>query len=188
MPDLSRLPRRRIVAILGAFAVAAVVGGFLLARVWTPPEGIAYQGEWYPKRPGPDLMFAATAYYVAIAAGIGLVLGLGIAWFRGHEWATLVATGLAALAAGWLMHAVAVAQGPDDPRPAARAAADMTPIDGDLLVAAPGDSRRIFASTASLAMPVGALTGLAAVYLLGPGRPRRRSRHVDDERDAVRPG
>lgn len=170
MPDLSGLPWRRIVGIAGAFAVAAIVGGELLVQLWTPPPGVAYQGEWFPRQAGPDLMFAATAYYVALAGGLGLALGIGIALLRGNEWATLVTTGLAALAAGWLMHAVAVAQGPDDPRPAAQEAADMTPLEGALVVAAPGDARHIFTSTVSLSMPVGALTGLAGVYLVAPRR------------------
>lgn len=172
---LAQVPWLRVVTIVAAFVVAGVVGGVVLARTSTPPEGLAYQGEWFPARPGPDLMFAATVHYLAIAAGLGLLLGLVFAFWRAHEWTTLVTTGLAALAAGWILHAVAVAQGPDDPGPAAQAAADLTPIVGELAVAAPGESRHIFLSTASFAMPVGALTGLAGVYLLA-GRTSRGRR------------
>lgn len=174
---LARVPWLRVLVIVAAFAVAGVVGGVVLARTTTPVEGVAYQGEWFPTRPGPDLMFEATVHYVAIAGGLGLLLGLAVAFWRGHEWTTLVTTGLAALAAGWVLHAVGVALGPPDPGPVAQASADLTPIEGELAVAAPGDSRHVFLSTASLAMPVGALTGLAAVYLLAGRSGRSRRRH-----------
>jgi hypothetical protein len=169
-PDRSAVPRRRrgarpLVESLIVVAVLAVAGafcGWLWERLWTPPTGAAYKGQWYPDAAGSQHMFDGTGSYVVIAAVAGLVLGLLAAWlFTASEIATVLALLVGGAVAGWLMHVVGLHLAPADPTARAKEAADFTPLTGTLRTY--GDSYRV-------AFPGAALIGPTLIFLCFPGR------------------
>lgn len=180
MPDrLSSVPRPvlvRIAATLATYLVAGVVAGVVWERLWSAPVGLTYQGEWFLEPAGPDLSFEGVALYVLIALPVGLLLAVLCSLSPHHELATvmtvLVAAGLGAV----VMYAVGHGLGPADPQVLAAGKPDFTTLPGDLVLGSSTAGETPFASTALLAMPVGAMTGLVGVYLLGRkglGRSRR---------------
>ncbi|WP_121252592.1 hypothetical protein [Nocardioides ferulae] len=147
-----------ICAVLALFALGGALCGVLWQWWWEPADGVASGGVWYTNEAGLREAFSGTATYVVVALAGGLVLGALCAHlFHRAEVFTLVAVALGAGLAAWLMWQVGVQLGPGDPDELARVADDGTRIPDDLSVT----GRTPFA-----AFPVGALSGLAAVYLL----------------------
>jgi len=157
----------RIGAVLAAFVVAGVAAGALWERLWDAPAGLTYQGQWYLEPAGPDFSFEAIALFVLIAFPLGLVLAVLCGIRRGHEVATVVTVLLAAGVAAFVMYAVGTALGPGDPQALAAGKADYTPLDGGLGLTAPDPGRVPWHSSALVAFPAGAMTGLVGTYLLG---------------------
>jgi hypothetical protein len=160
-------PLRRVLVVLVLFAVGGAAGGVLWERLWQAPTGLAYQGTWYLEPAGPDFSFEAIALFVVIAFPLGLVLAVLSGMWRGHEIATLVSVLVGASAAAFVMYAVGHALGPGDPQALAAGQPDYTPVPGDLGLTAPDQGRVPWHSTALLALPAGAMTGLVGTYLLG---------------------
>jgi hypothetical protein len=161
------VPLRRVVSVLALFAAGGAAGGVLWERLWQAPTGLAYQGTWYLEPAGPDFSFEAIALFVVIAFPLGLVLAVLSGIWRGHETATLVSVLLGAVGAAFVMYAVGHALGPSDPQALAAGQPDYTPLPGDLGLTAPDRGRVPWHSTALVALPAGAMTGLVGTYLLG---------------------
>ncbi|MCW2765628.1 MAG: hypothetical protein JWO11_1587 [Nocardioides sp.] len=146
----------QVVVILVVFAVAGALSGWLWHHLWTPPKGVVANHNWYTDEQGLREDFSGTGLYVVIAVLVGLVVG-GVASFfcDRAELATLVAVGVGAALAAWLMWKVGVHSSPVDPYEAAKTAKDGTKLSGDLHVS----GKAPFA-----AFPVGALSALAVVF------------------------
>jgi hypothetical protein len=150
--------------VVGIFAAAGAVCGWLWESRWTAPSGVVYHGKWYPDGTGTDRMFDGTGSFVVIATLVGLLLGLICAWvFTASEIVTVVAVLAGGAVAAWLMHAVGLHLAPADPADRAKDAADFTKVGGTLQTY--GDSYRV-------AFPGGALIGTALVFLCFPARRR----------------
>ncbi|WP_210443434.1 hypothetical protein [Nocardioides sp. SYSU D00065] len=156
----------RLGVVLAAYLVAGAGAGVLWERLWEPPAGLTYQGRWFLEPAGPDVSFASIALFVVIAFPLGLGLALAAGTRRGDELATVVAVLLAAVVAAVVMYAVGRALGPGDPQALAAGEPDYTPISGELGLTAPDPERVGWHSTALLAFPAGAMTGLVISYLL----------------------
>ena len=74
------------------------------------------------------------------------------------------------------MYAVGASLGPPDPQALAAGSPDYTPLPGDLGLTAPDRGRTPWMSTALLALPAGAMTGLVGTYLFGSQGLARRQR------------
>ncbi|HEX7188279.1 MAG TPA: hypothetical protein VF423_08650, partial [Actinomycetes bacterium] len=74
---------------------------------------------------------------------------------------------LAASVASVVMYAVGHTLGPADPQALAAGAPDYTPLPGDLGLTAPDLGSTPWHSTALVAFPAGAMTGLVGMYLFG---------------------
>lgn len=161
------------VLVLGVFALAGAVGGWLWERWWTPISGVVVDGTWvagyraqgdsfvfdFPSLQG---FFAGTAQYVVIGLVAGLVLGV-LAGLLGRrsELMMLAAVVVGSAVAGLVAYRLGTHLGPVDPTTLERTAADGTVIPGDLSI----DGRSPF-----VAWPLGALLGLCITYLLTSGR------------------
>lgn len=149
-------------AVLAIFSAAGAGCGWLWFRLWDPPQGVVFEGKWYLDEEGLRGVFSSTGWFVVVAAGAGLVLGVLCALvFDRSELATLLAVLLGAGVATLLMWRVGLELSPADPHELARSAAD-----GDRL---PG---RIEASGLSphLMLPMTALAAVALAYALVPKR------------------
>jgi hypothetical protein len=168
-------PLRVVVVVLvvgGFFTAGGAVGGWLWERRWTPLTGVAYQHQFVLIGQAPARAFSATSSYLVLALLLGLVLGLGVALVvRGREWATLIAVAVASAWAAWLMAAVGHRLGPPDPVAAAAVADDFTRIPQDLTVSG---------LSPFLALPFGAILGLAGGFVLLTIFPRLRSEQPID--------
>jgi hypothetical protein len=171
MPD--RLtPLARACAIVAVLAAGGAAAGVVWEGLWDAPTGVVFQGAWYPD---PDAVFSGTALYVAVGVPAGFVLGALAALVPLRETVTLAAVLIGSLLAGWLMYAVGHALGPGaDPRALAASAPDLTRVPADLVLAGRAESAAPYRSTAVVAFPVGALAGLALVYLSGSRRRAHR--------------
>lgn len=167
---------RRALLVVVAFAVVGALAGVGWEVLWDAPRGVVYQEQWFLDPSGPDVSFSGTALYVLLALPLGAVLGAAAAFLRGREAVTLGSVVVGSLVAGWVMYAVGHALGPPDPQVLAAAEPDFTKIPSDLVLAARGDSASPYLSTAFVAFPVGALAGLALVFLTGARRGARRGR------------
>lgn len=164
----------RVVSVLTVFLVAGGAAGVLWERLWDAPAGVTYQGRWYLEPAGPDVSFEGIALFVVIALPLGLVLGVLSGVWRDQELATVVTVLVAASLAALVMYAVGNALGPDDPQALAAGQPDYTQLSGGLGLTAPDHGRTPWHSTALVALPAGAMTGLVGTYLLGSrGLPRR---------------
>jgi hypothetical protein len=116
------------------------------------------------------------ALFVLIAFTLGLVLAVLSGLWAGHELVTVGTVLVAAAVAGVVMYAVGTALGPADPQLLAAGSPDFTPLPSDLGLTAPDRGRTQWHSTAFVALPAGAMTGLVGMYLFGSrglaGRPR----------------
>jgi len=154
----------QLAAVLAIFAAAGAGCGWLWFRLWDPPQGVAFEGKWYLDEDGLRGVFSSTGWFVVVAAGAGLVLGVVCALlFTRSELVTLLAVLLGASLATFLMWRVGLALSPADPHALARAAADGDHIPG-----------RIEASGFSpfLVLPTMALGALALAYATLPKRVR----------------
>lgn len=170
MPDRVSERSRLLVhaaVVLVVFVVAGAGAGVLWERLWDAPPGLTYQGEWFLEPAGPDVSFEGIALFVLIAFPLGVVLAVLAGIRRGHEVATVLTVLVASGLAGIVMYAVGSALGPGDPQALAAGTADYTPIDSDLGLTAPDRDRPPYRSTALVALPAGAMTGLVGMYLLG---------------------
>lgn len=171
MPDRVSEPARvlvvRAAVVLVVFVVAGAAAGVLWERLWDAPDGLSYQGEWFLEPAGPDISFEGIALFVLIAFPLGVVLAVLAGIRRGHEVAIVLTVLVAAGLAGIVMYAVGSSLGPGDPQALAAGTPDYTPISGDLGLTAPDRDRAPYRSTALVALPAGAMTGLVGMYLLG---------------------
>ena len=148
----------QVVITVAVFAVAGVLCGWLWYHLWTPPHGVVVDHQWYldPPEAGLRADFPGTGWYVVVALPTGLLLGGLCAYVLDRsELATLVAVGVGATLAAWLMLRVGMHLSPPDPDTLARTAKDGTELPGRLHV-----SRM----PPKLSFPTGALFGLALVY------------------------
>jgi hypothetical protein len=174
MPDRVRSVLVRIGAIVVGFLAAGAAGGVLWERLWEPPVGVTYEDQWFLEPAGPDLSFSGIVLFVLIAFAIGLVLAVLSGLWGDHELVTVCTVLVAAGLAGVVMYAVGTALGPADPQLLAAGSPDFTPLPSDLGLTAPDRGRTQWHSTAFVALPAGAMTGLVGMYLFGsPGFVRR---------------
>ncbi len=174
MPDRVTLTHLALVVV--GFVVAGAGAGVLWERLSEPTAGLTFDDQWYLEPAGPDVAFQAIALFVLIAFPLGLVLAALVGLRGDDEMATVVTVLLAATVAGIVMYAVGNSLGPADPQALAAGAPDYTPLPGDLGLTAPDRGRTAWHSTALVAFPAGAMTGLVGVFLFGSQGPTRRSR------------
>ena len=174
MPD--RVTIKHLGLVVVGFLVAGALAGVLWERLWEPTTGLAYGDEWYLEPAGPDLAFQAVALFVLIAFPVGLVLAAVAGLRADGEVATVVTVLVAATLAGVVMYVVGTSLGPADPQVLAAGAPDYTPLPGDLGLTAPDRGRTPWHSSAFVAFPAGAMTGLVGMFLFGTQGLARRSR------------
>ncbi|KQY64001.1 MULTISPECIES: hypothetical protein [unclassified Nocardioides] len=135
---------RDALVIVAVFVVAGAVGGWFWHHLWAPaPKGFALEGVPHFE---DDADFRGTGLYVAIAAGLGLVIGIVVSFvFERDELVTLGSVVVGALLGGVVLLAVGQALGPDSAIEAAKHTKDWDPVTGDLhaswlpvLVSCPG--------------------------------------------------
>lgn len=160
-------PLLRAAGVLVMFVVAGAAAGALWERLWDAPAGLSYQGEWFLEPAGPDVSFEGVALFVLIAFPLGVVLAVLAGLRRDQEVATVLTVLVAAGLAGIVMYAVGSSLGPGDPQALAAGTPDYTPISGDLALSAPDADPAPYRSTALVALPAGAMTGLVGMYLFG---------------------
>lgn len=152
--------------VLLAFASVGALCGLLWWHLWTPPTGTVSDHQWFTDEEGLRGEFSSTGLYVVIAVGAGLLVGALTAFFLDRaELVTLAAVVVGSALAAWLMFQVGLHYSPSDPNQVAETAKDETLLRGHLFVA----GKSPFA-----AFPVGALTGLAIVFLGAAKRRRGR--------------
>ena len=156
-------------AIVLLFAVAGVVGAFLWDWLWTAPVGVVVDHQWIAQdEAGLQGMFDATGWYVVVASGLGLLVGLGVAMFLDRvPLLTLLAVVVGSALGTFLMLRIGLALGPPDPHTVALDSPDGTQLPGQLAVSE---------WSPWIALPAGALVGLAVVFI---GLSPRRARQVD---------
>jgi hypothetical protein len=167
---------RHGVVVVVVFLAAGALAGVLWERLWDAPAGVTYEGSWYLEPAGPDVAFQGVALFVLIAFPLGLVLAVLAGIRRGHELATVLLVLVAAALAGIVMYAVGTSLGPADPQALAAGKPDYTPLSGDLALNAPDEGLAPYRSTALVALPAGAMTGLVATYLFASRGLARRPR------------
>jgi len=166
-----RLSRRTVAWGAGIVVVLAIVGalcGLLWRSLLDVPHGVVASHQWFPDPwdQGERSSFAATGWYVAIALGVGLVLGVLAAWLsRAQELVTLAAVLVGSMIGAWLMLRVGLHGAPPDPRLAAAHAADGTRLSGT--ISRPGVA-------ALVTWPMAAVAVVGAIFLLIPTRPKDR--------------
>ena len=166
-PPFRRSGPLRLSVVVAGFVVTGVVAGIVWEWWWTPPTGVTVDGEWYLDPEGVQDDFSGTGVYVVVALVAGLLLGIVSALTaRSHELATLVAVAVGSAAAAGIMALTGAALGPPDPRPLAQGREDRTEIASDL---------GVVGATPYAALPAGALTGLAVLFVGTHGSPARRS-------------
>lgn len=154
-------------ALLALAGIAGWAGGQLWWRWWAPgPEGTVHdtgsERIWLPEplESGFAEIFPATAQYVVIGLGFGLVLGIlaGVA-FRGRELVGLAGGMAAAVIGAVAMYAVGMALSPPDPQ---------TLVDDVRVGAALPAALGLGGWPALLAWPIGVTAGFLAVMVLAP--------------------
>ncbi len=164
MPGLSRFAVQMVWAASVSVALGCLLG-VVWFWVWEPPQGVVYDGEWFLQPSGPDFAFDATGIYVVIGSVAGLLGGVLIGQLVKRSELRVLALVLGgSFLAAWTMYVVGEAIGPGDPQVLAAHAEDLlalpAPLDfGDEVRYAP------FGSTAVLALPIGAVLGLATSLL-----------------------
>ena len=137
---------RDVVLVLLLFVVGGLAAGLLWRELWTPVEGTAFEGVWYPETNSSP--FSATGLYTLIAFGTGILAGLLSALVTDRRELVVLALVVAgSVLAGWVMLEVGQWGMPADPRDLAVDAANGTgwPALG--------------------AFPAGALLGLCVVFV-----------------------
>jgi len=160
-------PLRRLLLILLGCAVVGVLAGVVWEAVWTAPTGLVYQGEWQLDGEGVQVDVSGTGLYVIIGFCAGLLIGVASALTaRNREVATLVTVAVGSVLAAALMAVTGQALGPPDPHPLAAGKKDFTEIDAEL---------EVEGISPYVALPAGALTGLALCFVGLAGSSRSRS-------------
>ena len=163
MPQRVTSVLRQVVVILLLCAVVGALAGVVWQWVWTPPVGVAYQGDWTLDTAALTDDFSGTGWYVVVGSAAGLLVGVAAGLLFDHdELFTLGAVVVGSVLGAWVMKEVGVALGPSDPLALAKAAEDFTRIPGSL---------EVVGRSPWAAFPAGALAGLA-VTLLGVGHRR----------------
>jgi hypothetical protein len=141
-------------AVVLAFGLVGAAAGVSWHALWDPaPKAVVFRHDPYFM---PDGEFRSTGMYVAIAAPVGLLLGLVLTWWCRRDPLTMVLSVLAgSVVAGAVMIGVGLLLSPADPQVAARQAADMAMVPGMLRVQ-PGAAWFVFPCATML----GALTVL----------------------------
>ncbi|QIK76811.1 hypothetical protein [Nocardioides piscis] len=152
--------------IVAVFVVVGALAGVVWERLWSPPTGVVFRGDWFLDPAGPDHGFAGTGWYVVVALVAGGVTAFVLGWFLPRrELTSLVAFAIGSMLAGWVMFKVGHALGPPDPRILAAGETDYTRLPSDLRLAGADADPLVFTfdSSALAAFPTGAM--LAAVYV-----------------------
>jgi hypothetical protein len=150
---------RDVVVVLVSFLVAGVAVGLLWPQVVDPVTMTRTELGLTTGEVPLALRFEHDAWYSFLGAGVGLVLGLVLTWWRRtHETATLVAVVLSSLLAAAVSSWVGTATGPES--------AELVLADAELGATAP-DQVQVTAEAAYLAWPLGAVAG-AVIVLWGP--------------------
>ncbi|GAA1961232.1 hypothetical protein GCM10009798_21250 [Nocardioides panacihumi] len=167
-----RISRRSVAWGAGIFVVLAVVG-VLCGLLWRSrldiPHGVVVSHQWFPDPwdGGERASFAATGWYVVVALGAGVVLGvLAASLSRAQELVTLAAVLVGSVVGTWLMLRVGLHGAPPDPQLAAAHAADGTRLSGT--ISRPG-------AAALVTWPLAAVAVVGGIFLLVPGRRTDRS-------------
>lgn len=174
---LGGVSSRRVLVAASLLVGSAGLGwlaGHVWWRWWSPaPDGVVYQTSrglrWIadPVDAGSAQLFSATAEFVVIGMGLGLLVGLVVGFLsRGWELVGLATGLLAAGVAAWIMLQVGTDLSPPDPEALAERAGAGATLPGAMQVA--GWSPYV-------AWPAGALAGQLAVILMAPHRVREPS-------------
>lgn len=163
MPQRLRSVLRQAGIVLLLCAAVGALAGVVWQWLWTPPVGVAVNGDWILDVGGLTSDFSGTGWYVVVGSIAGLLTGAAAGLLFDHdELVTLGAVLVGSVLAAWVMKEVGVALGPPDPLGVAKAADDYTKIPGSL---------QVVGRSPWAAFPAGALVGLA-VTLLGFGHRR----------------
>ncbi|NYG56216.1 hypothetical protein [Nocardioides perillae] len=156
---MSRRGTARVVAgVLVGGLLLGVVCGVLWEWWWTPPAGVAVDGEFVFTSAGIGEGFSGTGLYVLVTAAGGLALGT-VAALRGdgREVPVLLALLAASALAGTVTALVGAALGPPDAATRAADLDDYAPLVQDL---------RVEGAAAWLTFPSAALLAAAVVFLV----------------------
>jgi hypothetical protein len=149
-------------AVLGAYALAGLFGGWMWHELWQPSAGVVVDHQWYADGNALREEFSGTALYVLVSAGIGLTLGVVFALVGGvRPMLTLLTCVAGALLAGWLMARLGQRLGPADPAELALRAEDGTRLPSALTVSG---------LTPQLSFALGSLAALGAIFTLFSGK------------------
>jgi hypothetical protein len=143
-----------VLVLAGVGALAGVVWEW----VWSPAVGVVADHQWVAEdEAGLRGQFSGTGWFVVVATVAGLVAGVVVALFLDRvPLLTLLAVVVGSVVGTWLMLHVGSALGPPDPDHLARTAKGGTHLPAQLEV-----SRR----SPWIALPAGALVGLAVVFV-----------------------
>jgi hypothetical protein len=157
-----------VVAALQALVIVVLFGaagagcGWLWYHLWDAPSGVVGDHQWFTNEAGLRDDFQGVAWYITIAAGAGLVLGIATAWLLDRaELVTLAAVVAGSVLAAYVMLRVGTHFSPGDPHELAKTAADGTKLKGEL---------RIDSWPPRGAFTFGAVIGVAFVYLVSSRR------------------
>jgi hypothetical protein len=157
-----RAPALIAVVILVAYAVVAVVAGWLWHQLWSPDLGVVVSHRWYATGDALRNDFSGTGLYVLVALGAGLLTGLASALLGGSRPVlTVVVAALGSALAAYVMLQVGQGLGPTDPQELAATVGDGKNLPGAL---------RVSGFSPLLAFPLGTLGALAIVYTIFPGK------------------
>ena len=149
-------------AVIAAYALVGVGGGWMWHELWQPADGVVFQNDWYADGEGLRQDFSGTGLFVLVAAGLGLLLGVVFAFVGGSRPVLTVCLCLVgAVLAAWLMRDVGQRLGPADPHALAK-----TADDGDHLPSA----LRVSGLPPLFSFSLGSLLALGAIFTLFGGR------------------
>lgn len=150
------------VAVIAAYAVVGLGGGWMWHELWQPADGVVFEHVWYPGGEALRQEFSGTGIYALVAAALGLVLGVVFAFVGSMRPVLTVGLCLVgALLAGWVMRELGQWLGPPDPRGLA-----LRADDGDHLPSA----LRVSGLPPLFAFPLGSLLALGAIFTFFGGR------------------
>jgi len=149
-------------AVLAAYALVGLGGGWMWHELWQPSSGVVINHRWYPDGAGLRHDFSGTALYVLVAVGLGVAMGVVFAIVGGaRPVVTVVSCLLGAALAGWLMLWLGERLGPADPVEAARHADDGTTLPSALTVSG---------LPPLFAFALGSLAALGVIFTLFGGK------------------
>ncbi|WP_435741522.1 hypothetical protein [Nocardioides sp. SYSU DS0663] len=152
--------------VVAIFLAAGALAGVVWFQLWSPPEGVVSDGQWFTDENGLRGAFSGTGLYLLVAVLAGFLVGALTAFlFDRSELVTLAAVLVGASLAGLVMLRLGLEWSPADPEVRARTAEDGAVLPGRLSV----EVRHAWA-----AFPGGALVGMAVVFLTTTKRPPSR--------------